>query len=336
MKECKKILIICCIIGALLFLCYLVFILLNSNDRNNNEDLQRECKYVVYFARYNKNGSNRKSLAYYYDENFGLIHIEDFKTKDKVPNQIMVNDKIYSYGYGGIYKTDIISKKTTAVNTEAAINIVKNDNYGNVYIYQNFGFEKGDSGKYNSKILKNNVEYLQLEYPVVDFCVHNNILYITTYNDISMKDGKIGIYENQKLIKEYNVDLSNGEGCWAILNAKVFFLKNNLAFDVDNDKAELEEIDFEGLNEKLAMPMVTNSADFSKLYINSMEVKYCEGRLIFSDNRVNDFTNYNPLTDRVLDCYFDKKEQTLKINEVMVKIDNNKKYNYVFLSAFEI
>lgn len=334
MKECKKILIRCSIAVALLFLCYLVFMTLNSNAKNNKGDLQRECKYVVYFSRYNKKGSNRKSLAYYYDEKFELIHIEDFKPKDKVPNQIMLNDKIYSYGYGGIYETDIISKETTAVNTEAAINIVKNDNYGNIYIYQNFGFEKGDSGKYNSKILKNNVEYLQLDYPVVDFCIYNNILYVTTYNDISMKDGKIGIYENQKLIKEYDVDLSNGEGCWAICNENIFFLKTNSALDVD--KAELKEIHFEGLNEKLAMPMVTNSADFSKLYINSMEVKYYEDRLIFTDTRINDFTNYNPLKDRVLDCYFDKKEQTLKINEAIVKIDNNKKYNYVFLSAFEI
>ena len=51
---------------------------------------------------------------------------------------------------------------------------------------------------------------------------------------------------------------------------------------------------------------------------------------------MNDYRNYNPIKDKTLNCYFNKKEQTLKLNESIITIDNNKKYNYVFLSAFEI
>lgn len=335
MKHSAKVMFVIIIIFIMIVSMAISCRLILSHAKDNaNEYAKNSCKYVVFFNRYNKDGSNRKNFVFYYDEYMNLIYKENFKAENKVPNQIMINGIIYSYGYGGIFKTDILEKKTSALNTETSVNIVKHDEFGNVYAYQNFGFEKGDSGKYISKIIKNNIEYLQLDYPVVDFCICNNILYVTTYNDISMKDGKIGIYENQKLINEYDVDLSNGEGCWAICNKNVFFLKTNSAFNVE--KSEIKDIYFEGLNEKLVMPVVTHNADFDKLYINSMEVQYCEDRLIFTDTRINDFTNYNPLKDRILDCYFDKKEQTLKINEAIVKIDNNKKYNYVLLSAFEI
>ena len=335
MKHCRKIIFVIIIIIILIVAITISCRLLLGHDKNNtNEYSDSSCKYVIFFNRYNKNGSNRKNLVFYYDEHMNLLYKETFKAENKVPNQIMIDNTIYSYGYGGIFKTDILEKKTSALNTETSVNIVKYDEVGNVYAYQNFGFEKGDSGKYISKIIKNNMEYLQLDYPVVDFCVYNNILYVTTYNDISMKDGKIGIYENQKLIKEFDVDLSNGEGCWAIYDKSIFFLKTNSAFIVD--KSEIKEIHFEGLNEKLVMPIVTSNSNFDKLYINSMEVQYIENKLIFKESKMIDYINYNPLIDSRLECYFDKEEQTLKINETIIKIDNNKKYNYVFLSAFEI
>ncbi len=40
--------------------------------------------------------------------------------------------------------------------------------------------------------------------------------------------------------------------------------------------------------------------------------------MIFFNKTMNDYRNYNPIKDKTLNCYFNKKEQTLKLNESII------------------
>ena len=150
------------------------------------------------------------------------------------------------------------------------------------------------------------------------------IIYVTIYNDIKLNQGKICIYDNNEKISEYDVDLSNGEGKWAIYKNNVFFLKTNSAFKVEQN--ELFEVKFENNNADVSKPRVISNIDFSKLYIDSVEVEYRENKLFFKKDLMRKSLDYN----------FNKSEQTLTINNKTIKINDNDKYNYIFLHAFEI
>ena len=290
-------------------------------------------QYIVYLNEYTSNGKNRKDWIYYYNKNYELIKKYNFNSKEKVPNQIKIKDKIYSYGYGGIYETDLNTMQTIPINTEAPVNLIKYDLYGNIYIYQNVGYEN-DFSEYTSIILKNNEKYIEVNYAIVDFCIYNEYLYITVYNDISLKDGKILIYKDKVLTKEIDVSLENGEGNWAILNDNIFFLSTNYAYKITNQ--ELKKIPYENAN-SLSRPLITNNLDFSKLFINSTEVFYKDNKLIFSNDKIKYINNFDIEANKSLNCYFDKKNQLLFLNEKQIKLRNSFfKSNFVYLSAFEI
>lgn len=81
---------------------------------------------------------------------------------------------------------------------------------------------------------------------------------------------------------------------------------------------QIQKVDFEGIEQKLVMPQVISNTYFNKLYINSMEVHYKDNKMIFFNKTMNDYRNYNPIKDKTLNCYFNKKEQTLKLNESII------------------
>lgn len=336
MNEIKniKFIVIICIVTICIAACFAFyyFFLKNYNTYPNKD---QKCKYVVFFNRYNLNGSNRKALVYYFDQNLNLIYVENFKPKDYVPNQIMINDKIYSYGYGGIYQTDITNKETNEVNTAAPINIVKYDSFGNIYTYQNYGFSKKSNGVYISKILKNNEKYIELHSPIVDFCVSNDIFCVTVYSKDSLEKGKILVYKAKNQISEYDIDLKDGKGNWAVYNNDIFFLQVDSALKIDQDKKTL--IPYEGIDRKIIRPSVINNMDFSKLYIMSSDVSYKDKKLLFKDHAVNYIYNYNPTKDSFLECSFDKKSQILTLKGKKIQINQKpNKYKYIFSTAFEI
>lgn len=292
-------------------------------------------QYVIFFNEYKSNGKERLDWIYYFDKEGSLICRNNFKAKNKVQNQIKIKDKVYSYGYGGIYETDLQTKKTIPLNTDVPVNIVKFDNHENIFFYQNGGFKNNNNGIYDSKILKNNELFLTIDYAIVDFCIYDNYLYVTTYNDISLKKGKILIYKNKELINSFDVNLENGEGNLAIYNDNIFFLASKSAFKISD--FALEEIYYKNIDITLSKPIVINNIDFSKLYINSQEVILKDNCLFFIENILHNETNYDIYNDNSLDCSFNKEEQTLLLNSISKKInDNMMKSKFMFLSAFEI
>lgn len=315
------------LVGLIVFFCKYSFYL----DSNYNKKAQ----YVVFLNEYKSNGKERLDWIYYFDKECNLISKNNFKAKNKVPNQIKIKDKIYSYGYGGIYETDLQTKQTIPLNNDVPVNIVKYDNHENIFFYQNGGFKNDYNGIYDSKILKNNELFLTIDYAIVDFCVYNDYLYVTTYNDISLKNGKILIYKNKELISSFDVNLENGEGNFAIYNDNIFFLATESAFKISD--FALEEIHYKNVDTTISKPIVINNIDFSKLYINSHEVIFKDNCLFFTENILHNENNYDIYNDNSLDCSFNKKEQILLLNSISKKINNNMiKSKFIFLSAFEI
>ena len=137
MKKYKEVL------GLVILLTIIIIIILLFYKKSSIQEIvyiqDSNPKYVVFFNEYVNNGKIRKDWVYYYNDNFELIKKYNFNSKDKVPNQIKIKNKVYSYGYGGIYETDLQTMKTTPLNTSAPVNIIKYDNFENIYIYQNYG-----------------------------------------------------------------------------------------------------------------------------------------------------------------------------------------------------
>ncbi len=332
MKKYKEVL------GLVILLTIIIIIILLFYKKSSIQEIvyiqDSNPKYVVFFNEYVNNGKIRKDWVYYYNDNFELIKKYNFNSKDKVPNQIKIKNKVYSYGYGGIYETDLQTMKTTPLNTSAPVNIIKYDNFENIYIYQNYGYENNLYDKYSSIILKNNEKFLELSYAIVDFCIYDEYAYITVYNDVTLKNGKILIYKEKNLIKEFDVNLENGEGNWAIYNNNIFFLNTTDAYRISD--FELENISYDN-NVTLVRPLVVNNLDFSKLFINSNEVIFKNNKLIFTNSKIENIENYDIATNSFLNCYFDKEKQLLFLEGTRKKISKNiLKSKFIFLNAFEI
>ena len=201
MNKIKIIVLIC----ILLLLCFITILIIKKEEFkifNNNFEL----KYIVFLNELDFRKNNEvNNWIFYYDKNLELKKKEKIDSKSNLSNQIRLNNKIYLYGYGGVYETDISLCSTKMKNEKYPVNIVRFDNNQNIYFYQNGGYKDNEYKKYNSIILKNDKEYIYIEYPLVDFCVFDDYVYVTAYKDTSLMNGVILIYNFDKLVKEYNI-----------------------------------------------------------------------------------------------------------------------------------
>lgn len=177
---------------------------------------------------------------HYYNGKGKLVKTEEFSDRGDVSYNSVYENKIFSYGPGGLYETDVSNFLTKKLFNED-INIVhffENE----MYYYVNIGF--GEDNKYNGKICNKN-NCLDVDTMVLDFFIKNNYTYILGLDCIY-------IYDGEKLLKQ--VDLAQNKPFQNLLRIgdRGFIVYQNQIMELKNSEIEnfsenniLKDINFE-------------------------------------------------------------------------------------------
>lgn len=157
---------------VVLFVILVLFIIgVFINKRNEYIIDENDRVYLVQIS--NIMDGKIANKFHYYNGKGQLIKTEEFLDKGDVSYNSVYENKIFSYGPGGLYETDVSNFLTKKLFNED-INIVhffENE----IYYYVNIGF--GENNKYNGKIC--NKKYcLNVDTIVFDFFIDNNYTYI--------------------------------------------------------------------------------------------------------------------------------------------------------------
>lgn len=199
--------------------------------------------YLVQISELNvKNTINKFK---YYDDNGKLIKEESFSDIGDVSYYSINNDFIYSYGPGGLYKTDVNNLKTKKIS-EKDINIVKVFN-GSMFYYENIGYK---NNCYFSKIC-NEKGCIDTNMAVIDFAIDEDFYYVLGLDSLY-------IYKDSKEINKINL-LNN------LTYRKILNLNND--FYLLDDK-NFYEINPDGLGKKYKNIAIKDS-NFSVIQTNN-------------------------------------------------------------------
>lgn len=226
----------------------------------------------IYVAQISKIQSNKMINKFnYYDGSGKLIKEETFLDNGDISYNSIDGDCIYSYGPGGLYKTDTNILETIKLS-DKDINIVKFFD-GNMFYYENIGYK---DNSYSSKVC-GEYDCIDLNMVVVDFAIDKNYNYILGLDSLY-------IYKDFKLIK--TIDLSHDKVYQKILNINNHFylLSSQYLYRINNSAVEKQ---FEN-------DIITDS-NFLALNINDNEL-YIFDR---NSNRLSVLKEENEAIDRM-------------------------------------
>ena len=214
------------ILVFILIIIILVPIILMYINTRYNEKIDMEMYNQIYLLQ-TSNISNREGVEnkfQYYDQYGNLIKEEKFKDKGDISYNCYDSNHIYSFGPGGLYKTDCNNMKTTKISEED-INIVKFYN-GEMYYFVNNGFL---NKAYSSTLCTPN-DRIELDFFLLDFVKHNGKYYILGLDSLYIYD------ENGDITKK--IDISSLKFYQKILEIdnRIFLINESSFYEIKNDE----------------------------------------------------------------------------------------------------
>lgn len=314
MKKNKFIIYILIIV----LICIMVFIL---NNLNNQKSINKDTIYLLQTSSESLFKTSNKFK--YYNKNGELIKEETFNDTGDVSYKTTINNKIYSFGPGGLYETDP-NKLTTKKISKKDINIVKYYDE-KLYYYVNGGYK---NSSYDSQIC-NNENCIKNNFPITDFIINKEYTYILGLNELA-------IYKDKELIKFIDLTEFKPYQKFLEINNRIFIINNNeikeiIDTTINNYSSNnyIKAINFEiyknKLDETLIFDRTTNKLNVIELNNNSLTISNS-----YNTNKGYRIT-YSLKTEEIIQYNFDynSKKITFKklnkevIDEFKIKISKN-------------
>lgn len=191
------------------------------NSRKNKHLIKGNASYFLQAS----SGSKFRTYNRFFftDSKGNKIKENYFIDKGDVSYTTYKDNDIYSFGPGGLYKTNIKTMDTTKLSNEN-VNIVKFYN-NELYYYVNSGFDKG---KYRSKICTKS-KCQKFTFSISDFEIYGDYYYILSLDDFY-------IYQKEKLISKINKSTLSCYSKILRINDRFFLLNKDNFYEVKNDK----------------------------------------------------------------------------------------------------
>ncbi|MBO5477605.1 MAG: hypothetical protein J6A15_07635 [Clostridia bacterium] len=294
---------------------------------------ETENKQIYLIQISSINSGNVVNKFQYYNENGKIIKEEKFEDSGDVSYSCTNMNYIYSFGPGGLYKTDSINMETIKLSDED-INIVKFYN-NKMYYFVNNGFK---SNGYESKICTEN-ECIKVDFFILDFAIYNNKYYILGMDSLYVYN------VSNDLIKK--IDLSDFGAYQKILEIqnKIFIVNESSFYEIKEEKIEffsdnniIKDLNFKSYkNSKGEQYIIDN--DMKKilkieLLDNSMNIK--EEKDISSQFKISYAFNLNERIGYRID--YEKKEIIISElnNNILAKFNINIHRNEAIFKIYKL
>lgn len=191
---------------------------LKHKERSINKD---NATYFLQVSSGSKFGTSNKFI--FTDTKGNKIKENKFIDKGDVSYTTYKDNDIYTFGPGGLYKTNVKTMDTTKISNEN-VNIIKFYN-DEIYYFVNLGFDKD---KYVSKICTKS-KCQKFTFFISDFEIYGDYYYILSLDDFY-------IYQGEKLISKIN---KSSLSCYSEIlriNDRFFLLNKDNFYEVKNDK----------------------------------------------------------------------------------------------------
>lgn len=216
-KKIKKILL-------LFVITIFIIIIVITNKRLKHKERSINKDNATYFLQASSESLLKTYNRFFFTDSKGnKIKENYFIDKGDVSYTTYKDNDIYSFGPGGLYKTNIKTMDTTKLSNEN-VNIVKFYN-NELYYYVNSGFDKG---KYRSKICTKS-KCQKFTFSISDFEIYGDYYYILSLDDFY-------IYQKEKLISKINKSTLSCYSKILRINDRFFLLNKDNFYEVKNDK----------------------------------------------------------------------------------------------------
>lgn len=305
-------------------------------------EIKQFIEYVTIENDYSFSDNITKIKFWNSDKN--CVSQEQFNSKGDLSYAYLdeQNENYYVFGPGGLLKISIEEFSMSELSTKDINDISVEDQ--ELYFYENIGMANADSS-YESKICSlQNEMHISLDFPVNDFIVYKDNIYVSNARLRPNDKTKIMIYSQGKLVKEIPVETA---GTFYEIDDKIYFATTDYLLDVENNKTyEFANENNEKIIFNTSYNMVLNL--FDELYLINHEpeediiyyVSQFEENLILQRMDSRESIRNAIAYHDALYCVNDKN-QLLKLhvsgnvilNKEVIDLNMDSKVNYV---GFEI
>lgn len=216
-KKIKKILL-------LFLITIFIIIILIANKHLKHKEKSINKSNATYFLQVSSDSKFRTSNKFIFtDSNGNKIKENNFIDKGDVSYTTYKDNDIYSFGPGGLYKTNIKTMDTTKLSKEN-VDIVKFYN-NKLYYFVNLGFDKD---KYASKICTKS-KCQKFTFFICDFEIYGDYYYISSLDDFY-------IYQGDKLISKINKKALGFYSKILRINDRFFLLNKDNFYEIKNNE----------------------------------------------------------------------------------------------------
>lgn len=248
---------------------FVLAFILSGCGKDNSHLTQTEIKqfieYVTIENDYSFSDNTTKIKFWNSDKN--CVSQEQFNSKGDLSYAYLdeQNENYYVFGPGGLLKISIEEFSMSELSTKDINDISVEDQ--ELYFYENIGMANADSS-YESKICSlQNEMHISLDFPVNDFIVYKDNIYVSNARLRPNDKTKIMIYSQGKLVKEIPVETA---GTFYEIDDKIYFATTDYLLDVENNKTyEFSNENNEKIIFNTSYNMVLNL--FDELYLINHE-----------------------------------------------------------------